>query len=93
MSLEILSQKIVKTRKEHQCWGCIEKIPVGTECDRTVTVDMGKAFSSYLCQNCMDYCNEHLDMRDYEDGLDMGFVNIERQQYPEREQEVTDEQR
>ena len=50
--MEQLSLKTVKTRKPHNCWGCTEEFPKGTEMVRSVTVDQGEFSSCYWCKNC-----------------------------------------
>ena len=30
----VLTEKIVRTRKPHNCWGCLREFPKGNEVDR-----------------------------------------------------------
>ena len=60
---EVISTKVVKTRKPHVCFGCGREFPAGTEMRKDFVVDV-KAFSCYLCETCekitykMDYDDE-----------------------------------
>ena len=45
---EVISTKVVKTRKPHVCFGCGREFPAGTEMRKDFVVDV-KAFSCYLC--------------------------------------------
>ncbi len=55
--METLQYKKVKTRKEHNCWGCARPFPAGSVLLYTVTVDGGDFGSSYWC----DVCRETMD--------------------------------
>lgn len=47
-----VNQNVVKTRKAHRCVGCLRLIPKGLQTVVVVSVDMGKIFSSYWCDDC-----------------------------------------
>lgn len=50
---ELLNQKIVVTRKPHNCFGCGRSFPAGTLM-RSETVKDFKLFRYYLCCTCQD---------------------------------------
>lgn len=49
-----ISQKRVKTRKPHRCFGCMRQVPIGTMIQRTVSAEDGRASSAYWCDICCD---------------------------------------
>ena len=51
----ILSSKMVKTRKEHICFGCGRKFSKGVNMTRNNVADNGTVFTTYLCQSCERY--------------------------------------
>ncbi len=53
--METISDKKVKTRKEHKCWGCMESIQIGTSVLRVTSVDGGEIASVYWCDRCADF--------------------------------------
>jgi len=54
----ILNSKTVKTRKPHNCWGCMNVFPAGTEMLSVASVDMDSLSTGYWCDNCLEYLNE-----------------------------------
>lgn len=46
-----ISTKIVKTKKDHFCFGCGRKFESGTEMRRSVVVDYN-IWNFYLCKTC-----------------------------------------
>ena len=44
---DVLSQKDVKTRKEHECFGCGRKFEKGSILSGVTSVDDGKISTSY----------------------------------------------
>ena len=46
---DVLSQKDVKTRKEHKCFGCGRKFEKGSILSRVTSVDGGQISTSYWC--------------------------------------------
>lgn len=79
-------KEIKKTRKEHQCNGCREKIPAGSSAAYYSGVFEGNFFSAYLCRECDEYLTKHLE--DFEDGWSDGDIGSLRWQ----EEETTDEE-
>lgn len=80
----LLSDKMVKTRKEHQCHGCLEIFTPGTEMNRQGVVCDGQAFSIYMCHTCLDFCDDHpeeLPDDAWEDGYEEGCVKHAREHY------------
>lgn len=71
-----LDHRSVKTRKQHQCWGCARMIPAGSQMDVTVSVDMGSASSAYWCLVCQDVTDQ-IDRDDIEDGIGLGDYRSE----------------
>ena len=57
---DTLSHKEVKIRKEHRCFGCSRKLPVGTILEKITTVDNGRFTTTYWCDVCRIYWNEHM---------------------------------
>ena len=51
----IISQKTVITRKEHRCFGCGRRIPVGSRMTR-ITYSTDRVLSTeYWCRVCSEY--------------------------------------
>lgn len=49
---------VKKTRKDHQCHGCLVYILKGSENIEVTTVSYeGKIYNLYMCDNCKDYCS------------------------------------
>lgn len=59
---EILRSKIVKTSREHICFGCGRKFPKGTKMIFSVFIDDG-LFNSYLCPTCREV-TDHMSYYD-----------------------------
>lgn len=55
--MDILSEKIVTTRKEHQCMGCLRIIPAGSKMYRQTNVfdEIGTFKLCLTCNELMDY--------------------------------------
>lgn len=51
-------EKVVKTNKPHQCWGCMKTIYKGTRALRSVMQGGGGVYSVYMCSDC----RYHLDI-------------------------------
>ena len=64
---EVLSSKIVKTRKPHHCLGCGREFPAGIEMKREGVLD-DKPFTAYLCKSCQEVCLQ-MNHYDREDGF------------------------
>lgn len=61
---DVLSQKDVKTRKEHECFGCGRKFEKGSILSRVTSVDGGQISTSYWCDTCNEYWNKYMDADD-----------------------------
>ncbi len=73
--METLSQKLVTTRKPHQCWGCEKVFPAGTKLSCVTTADGGEFNTVYWCARCQEVLQEHgEDIDRYDDGLLLGEV-------------------
>jgi hypothetical protein len=60
----LLSSKLVKTKREHICFGCGRKFDKDTNMIRSSFADNGTAFTTYLCQSCEKYCHDNFDYGD-----------------------------
>ena len=69
--MNLISDKKVKTRKMHKCWGCLESIPIGTSTTRITSVDGGEIASVYWCDRCEKFLSK-LSLLDKEDGFLFG---------------------
>lgn len=49
----MLSDKTVKTRKEHQCMGCLQHFPAGTETSSQTIADNGTVYTFRMCMSCI----------------------------------------
>ena len=67
--MEQLRNKTVTIRKEHYCYGCSRKMPVGTKMQYIVGVDNGDLRSSYWCDICQEYWGEY---QRYDDECEFG---------------------
>lgn len=47
-----LSQKLVKTRTEHQCWGCAKTFPAGSTMWSVAGINDGDFYHCYWCETC-----------------------------------------
>lgn len=56
--MEALTQKLVKTRKPHTCFGCGRRYPAGTTMEFAAIADGGTVNNSYLCETCMEVVAE-----------------------------------
>lgn len=79
-------EKVVKTRKKHQCWGCGKTYPEGSEMKSvTGTNDNEDAIGTwYFCMPCDDYMTNKADEADREYwndyGIGLGDVELCRQE-------------
>jgi len=71
--MEILKDKIVTTRKLHNCWGCRCEIPIGSKVRYVTNVDAGNILSTYLCDICQELISE-MDYWETEDGFTYGEI-------------------
>jgi len=72
--MNCITQKKVRTRKPHRCWGCCVPIPAGTLTEITVGADMDGISTAYWCDTCVEIM---ADMYDPESGLDYGDLREE----------------
>ena len=56
--MEALTQKFVKTRKPHICFGCGRRYPAGTMMEFVAIADGGTVNNSYLCETCVGVVNQ-----------------------------------
>jgi hypothetical protein len=56
--MEALTQKLVKTRKPHTCFGCGRTFPAGTSMEFSTVADGGTVNNSYLCETCVDVVDQ-----------------------------------
>lgn len=56
--MEALTQKLVKTRKPHTCFGCGRAFPAGTAMEFSTIADGGTVNNSYLCETCVEVVAE-----------------------------------
>ena len=52
-------RQVKKTRKDHKCMGCREKIPKGSTAFYVTGTDEGRFSDYYLCIPCRDYLDIH----------------------------------
>jgi hypothetical protein len=76
--VNIVSDKKVRTRKQHKCWGCKIAIPIGDIATRINNVDGDSLSSSYWCDVCVTFMNS-LPSYETEDG----FLYGELTEYPD----------
>ena len=62
----------LKTRKDHECHGCRETIPKGTECYSQTCVDDG-IYTIYVCDACKEYCGDCQECFEMEEAYE-GYV-------------------
>lgn len=53
----MLTDKDVKIRKPHRCYGCERKFEPGTIMRYSTYSDDGQMGSSYMCHTCLDIAN------------------------------------
>ena len=69
--MSIISQKSVKTRKEHSCFGCGRKMEKGTQMEAITSTDGGSISTDYWCKVCQTYWETHMS-----DGDEIGFSEL-----------------
>jgi len=72
--------KIVKTAKDHICYGCDEVILKGTKVNFVQSVDNGEWHHCYWCEVCQTIWNE-LDWDDQENGICQGEIKSGNRKY------------
>lgn len=71
--IEVLTDKMVVTRKPHKCFGCVREIKKGERARYSVSVVDGEFGYAYLCEGCDEYIAE-LDHIDCENGFFEGQI-------------------
>lgn len=54
---DIIGKKIVKTRKDHICFGCGRNFTKGSTMEKSFVIDF-KPWTCYLCESCIKVCQE-----------------------------------
>jgi len=54
-----IKNKIVKTKKHHECFSCLRNFPPGTKMNYWVGKYEGDFCTSYSCLTCVDIMNNH----------------------------------
>lgn len=62
MSCEVLSEKIVTTRKAHFCFACGRDFPAGTKMTHQSNVIDGDFSSIHVCETCNDLMKKEHDV-------------------------------
>lgn len=65
--MDILSSKLVKTRKPHKCVACGRVFPAESGMFRVSTADGGTAYTDYICTTCSVVMHRD-DITDYSEG-------------------------
>jgi hypothetical protein len=66
--MDIISDNIVKTRKEYRCETCGRKFPKGTQMKAQVIVDSGIIYTWRQCLTCTELISNYPDeFIDYDD--------------------------
>ena len=65
--MDILSSKLVKTRKPHKCVACGRVFPEESSMFRVSTADGGTAYTDYICTTCSVVMHRD-DITDYSEG-------------------------
>lgn len=60
----VLQNKVVKTKKEHRCYGCNRTFDAGAMLKYIAEADSGKVYSTYWCQTCDVYWATYMDNGD-----------------------------
>ena len=82
--MDVLSEKIVKIKKEHICHGCVRSFAKGTKMKKIVCTDEGRLINSYWCKDCIKFMKK-LDDWEIEE-IDEGGL-LEYDEYREKIQE------
>lgn len=76
--MEIVAEKKVKTRKSHNCWGCTDEYPAGSEMKAVTCTDGGKIETIYWCNTCDSYLRKHrAELDPWNDGFTYGAIREE----------------
>lgn len=71
MSWRTILEKLVKTRKEHRCWGCTKRFPIGATLLNVVGKD-DEIMSVYWCGSCQKLT----ELDNNSDGEEYGFGEL-----------------
>ena len=52
---DLISRSVVKTRKPHQCFGCLTSIPQGTNAEQNKCKSDNGLYTIYLCLDCVEF--------------------------------------
>lgn len=52
--MDVLTQKLVNTRKPHTCFGCGRQFPAGAKMEFSTIADGDTVYNAYLCLTCLD---------------------------------------
>lgn len=66
----VLKNKVVTTRKTHQCFSCFRKFPEGSKMHYYAGIYEGGFSSVYACSTCVEIMRMHT-----EDGYPEGYVS------------------
>jgi len=80
--MDILLSKIVKTRKTHNCWGCMRKFDKGEEMLLVTGVDGGFINSVHWCKVCQEF-SDTLPNDEISEGLEYGDL-LNYDEHPEK---------
>lgn len=76
--MDCIRSKIVKTRKEHKCFGCFSIIEIGSNAELNVNVCDGSIYHIYFCEKCLyhqeKYCNNCKDKCKDIEGFPEGYI-------------------
>ena len=71
--VNILKDKLVKSRKPHRCWMCGRVFPVGTEMHYQVNTYEERLNTVYTCVTCQELLS-HFQIEDACDGFEEYFI-------------------
>ena len=75
MTIAFDSHHVKATRKEFQCHGCLDTIPVGSRVEKSAGTSCGDFWTCILCAACSDWIAAHRDFWEaYPDGFMLGDV-------------------
>lgn len=67
MPFRHIESKIVKTRKDHACFGCSTFYPSGNEMVRSTIETQGEIISGYFCKYCSDFDKYREELKEAQD--------------------------
>lgn len=63
MSYQVISIKLVKTRKPHHCWGCTKEFPAGSMLWNRISKG-DEIVNTYWCETCQELVDQDPDAID-----------------------------